>query len=175
MLPQEIKGIVTAVKETLDKVTKELNNALKTAIEEVQKKINEVGKFAHKLKNLFTGFVKKISGDMSFSTEKSYSVGLMKGWRAKVYGRGTLEAQLLPKPYAQGKASIGIDYATTTPKRQGNIVDISQEPSVKLKETKDLNNKTQYSVEFDPPIKALVPMMRSSTWVVCVYPCMCEG
>ena len=178
LFPQEVSDTVAAVKTDLESAAKSLNDGLKETIKRGREILERIETAANKVSKLYDGFVKQISGDMSYSKEKTYTVGLLKGWRATLYSRATLDGQLLPNPTAEGKVSVGINYATTTPKRQGGILDISLEPSVKLKQSDGLNGNTDYNIEFEPPIKDLVPMMRSSTWVVigvCIRVCMREG
>ena len=206
MFPQDFNKFVDGAKKTIDGVITAAQDANKK-VDNALTQLHKADAIIQKVNMVADDFVKKISGDMSWSTEKNYTVGLLKGWRATMYSRATLDGKLMPDPAAHGKVSVGINYATSNPRRQGNIFDIFLEPSVKVKQSKgggdgggkggggggeqaDGDEKgggdgggkdggdgggKSYKVEFDPPLKELMPMMRSSTWVVigvCIRVCM---
>ena len=104
--------------------------------------------------------IKMLSEGKSFSSEKEYRVGLMKGWSVVGKAAATVAVGAVPTPNVQTKASIGISYEATGPEREGSIVEISMAPAASLQNTVNSLGKKKLNVVFNPKLEDLIPMMR---------------
>ena len=177
-----------AVTEGAPKLTKYVNQLaaistkVKTGVAEALKKADEMRKkaddFATKIiakcremylkakeyvrivRTHVDGVIKLLSEGKTFSAEKEYRVGLMKGWNMVGKAAATVALGAVPTPNVQTKASIGLSYEATGPEREGGIIEISMAPSASLQNTVNSHGDKKLNVVFSPKLSDLVPMMR---------------
>ena len=156
----EIKtGLAAAIKKA-EETIKHVNAVAKKIIGKCREMYGKAKEYVHIVLSHMDEVIKLLSEGKSFSSDKQYRVGLMKGWSVVAKAAATVAVGALPTPNVQTKASVGISYEATGPEREGNIVEISMSPAASLENTVNSLGKKKLHVVFNPKLKDLIPMMR---------------
>ena len=148
------------------------------AIKKCQEVYNKAKEYSQTIRSHSDKLIALISEGKSFSTEKKYRVGLMKGWSVVGKAAATVAVGAVPTPNVQTKASIEVLYKATGPDREGSIVEIFMRPSANLQTSTNSLGGQKTEIVFKPKLDELVPMMRCVhvTGVgqfVCIHANMC--
>ena len=158
----EVKNGLSDTILKIEEMRKTANEAAVTSIHQLQSVYHQAKEQTQVIQTHLGRLGKLLSEGKSFSSEKEYRVGLMKGWSVVGQVLGSVSVGSVPTPHVQTKASIGVAYQATGPEREGSIVEVSLMPSARVQGSLNALGESKMHIEFSPPLSALVPMMR---WV----------
>ena len=176
-LVQVVGDVKNGLADTIQKIEemrKTANDAAIASIHKVRSVYEQAKEHAQVIQTHLDGFSKLLSEGKSFSSEKEYRVGLMKGWSVVAKILGSVSVGSVPTPHVQTKASIGVSYQATGPEREGSIVEVSLMPSARLQSSVNSLGDEKMHIEFAPALNELVPMMRCMPKIYsCRSLCVC--
>ena len=152
------KGVVAAREKAQD-FAESMNDKMQQMVKKTEAGLKKIDNVIFTTKIQLEKIAIVLSEGKSFSKRKHWKIGLMKNWNAEGYAQGAISFSPLPKPNAQAELILGINYKALKPSRGGSLVELSISEGVSVEESTNSLDALVGSVKFDPPLKALTPML----------------